>query len=288
MSTLVGYGVSPWGIGAWGDGYSEIVQGFGKAYAVGDRVVRVEMTVEPLHTSILGEGDALNPRSWQILDPATRKLWNLLSVRQVNSKTFEILTLESLPRYFTELELSSGELRTVDEVPFPTLSFLFNGCYLAVNDTPETRLAANGILQKDITNAIVPSVYDSNSQAYSDLSSGTLDIDSAGDYTTQFGETLVRKLILRRLIAKKGDFFHLPNYGLGLRVKEPLPVSDLRKLAAAIEQEINKEPEVQASKVKLSYSASASVLNVFIQVRLQPDGQVAQFPLVVPTGLVQL
>lgn len=295
MSHYIGYGVSPWGTGPWGDGYPETgpdAQG-GKAYAVGDRVVRVELEIEPLHFAITGFGDALNPRSWQIQDPATGRLWNLLSVRQVDNKIYEILTLESLPRYFTELELASFDLVTLDGIPYPTLRFLFNGCYLAVNNTSDSRLTANGVVQKDITNAMVPQINADTSQlaigtVYGDLVSGTLEIDSAGDYTSQSGVPFVKKLILRRLIARKGDFFHLPDYGIGLRVKEPLPVNDLRKLAAAIEQEVNKEPEVQASKANLSYSASASALNVQILVRLKPNGQTAQVALTVPTGLVQL
>ncbi len=284
----------PWGLGSWGTSYdSGIVESNGLAYAVGDRVVRVELTAEPLHFSNTGEGDALNPRTWRIQDPATGRLWTLLSVRQVDSKTFEILTLESLPKHFTELELASFDLVTVLGVPFPTLQFLFNGCYLAANNTSDSRLTANGVVQKDITNAIAPTSTTSSGDLnggnpYGDLVSGTLEIDSAGDYTSQSGVSFVKKLILRRLIAKKGDFFHIPSYGVGLRVKEPLPVNDLRKLAAAIEQEVNREPEVQASKANLSYSASASALNVQVLVRLKPNGQTAQVSLTVPTGLVQL
>jgi len=282
MSHYIGYGVSPWGTGPWGDGYPETgpdAQG-GKAYAIGDRVVRVQLEIEPLHFAITGFGDALNPRSWQIQDPATGRLWNLLSVRQVDNKTYEILTLETLPRYFTELELASFDLVTVDGIPYPTLRFPFNGCYLSVNNTADSRLAASGVVQKDYKLVI--------GAGYGDLESGTLEINSSGDYVSESGVSFVKKLILRRLIAKKGDFFHLPNYGIGLRVKEPLPVNDLRKLAAAIEQEVNKEPEVQASKANLSYSASAAALNVQILVRLKPNGQTAQVALTVPTGLVQL
>lgn len=290
MSPLVGYGVSPWGSGSWGSiGYTAPGFNLGKAYAVGDRIVRVALSAEPMHLSVTGTGDALNPRTWSVQDPATGRVWTLLSVRPTDDSTYDLLTLETLPKHFTQLVVSSDTLLAQDRVPFPTVQFFFNGCYLAVNNTAESKLAANGVIQKDLTNAMLPAQNDALlSSSYRELTAGTLEIDSAGDYTTQFGADLVRKLILRRLIAKPGDFFHLPRYGLGLRVKEPLPASDLRKLAAAIEEQVNQEPEVQASKVNLSYSASAAALNVFIQVRLRPNGQVAQIPLVVPTGLVQL
>jgi len=289
MSPLVGYGVSPWGTGFYGDGYSELTtETDGRAYAVGDRVVRVELLVEPLHLSTTGLGDALNPRTWKIQDLATSKEWTLMAVKQVSDLVYEILTFEQLPKHFTELELSSATLRDVIQVPFPTLRFLFNGCHLAATNTSDAALVAKGVVQRDLFNAMLPPLTDDRGNSYSDMVSGTLVINSAGDYAPQSGADFIRKLILRQLIASPGDFFHLPNFGVGLRVKEPLPVNDLRKLAAAIEEQVNRNPEVEASKASLSYSASASALLVQVSVKLRPDGQIAQIPLVVPTGAIQL
>jgi len=285
----VGYGVSPWGTGYWGDGNAEISTGSdGVAYAVGNRVVRVNLAVEPLHVSTSGTGDALNPRTWKIQNLATGQVWTLMAVKMLTDTSYEILTLEPLPKHFTELELSTVGLRDVIQTPFSSMEFLFNGCYLASENTPETALASKGITQTDLFNALTAPLTDGAGNSYSEMVSGTLVVDSAGNYEMQSGADLVRKLILRRLIAKPGDFFHLPNYGLGLRVKEPLPVSDLRKLAAAIEEQVNQEPEVQASKASLSYSASASALIVRLKVQLRPDGQIADIPLVVPTGAIAL
>ncbi len=279
----------PWGLGSWGTSYdSGIVESNGLAYAVGDRVVRVELTVEPLHTSTSGSGDALNPKSWKIENPATGQLWTLMAVRMVSAQIYEILTFEQLPKHFTELKLSSVGLRDVLQVPLPLLEFLFNGCYRASENTPEASLVAKGVTQRDLYNAMTSPLSDGFGNAYSEMVSGTLVVNAAGDYESQAGATLAKKLVLRRLIAKPGDFFHLPTYGLGLRVKEPLPVNDLRKLAAAIEEQVNQEPEVQASKASLSYSASASALIVQLKVQLRPDGQIAEIPLVVPTGAVSL
>lgn len=115
----------------------------------------------------------------------------------------------------------------------------------------------------------------------------TLRITTGGDYASQSGEALVKKLILRRLISKPGDFFHLPNYGVGLRVKEPIPTVDLRKLAVQIEQQINLEPEVAESRANLSYAAGTGMLVVSVKVRLKATGDVIQADLAVPSGAVQ-
>ena len=288
--SIYGFGVSPWGTGQWGDAEPEAIPGgigYGRAYAVGDRVVRVELSHEPLHLVSTGVGDALNPRTWKIQNLATGQQWTLMAVREVSAQVYEILTFEVLPKHFTELELSTGTLLDKDRVPLPTLEFLFNGCYLAATNTSSNRAAAQGYFQQDIENAVVPAM-GAGEQQYSEMVSGTLRVDATGDYTNQYGADLVHKLILRRLIAKPGDFFHLPYYGVGLAVKEALPVNNLRMLAAAIEAQVKLEPEVQACKANLSYSASAAVLNVMLKVQLAPDGQIAQIPLVVPTGIVQL
>lgn len=278
------YGTGPYGSGYWGGGSVLSFEEFGKAYATGDRIVRIELVTEPLHSTTTGAGDALNPRTWQITDPTSGKSWTSLAVREVSSKIFEILTLEVLPKHFTSLSLGTITLKSVSGVPFPTLAFPFNGNFLAINNTDESRTAARGYLPKDLANV---QVAPATTGAAADMVGGTLQIESSGDYATMYGEALVRKLILRRLVSKKGDFFHLPDYGLGLREKEPLPTSDLRKLAAAIEQDVALEPEVEAVKANLSYSAAASALIVQMKVRLKPTGQQAQIALTVPTGTVQ-
>jgi hypothetical protein len=118
--------------------------------------------------------------------------------------------------------------------------------------------------------------------------SGTLVIEADGDYASMTGAALIKKLILRRLTTKPGDFFHLPEYGIGLREKEPLPVADLRKLAKAIELQVAQEPEVGAVKATLAYSASAETLNVRVQAQLKATGQQVDVAVAVPTGQVVL
>lgn len=287
MSHSSGYGISPWGTGYWGEGIVASLDESGRAYAVGDRVVRVELITEPLHTNTTTVGSALNPRTWAITDPATMKTWTVMAVKELQPKVYDILTLEPLPKHFTEMRLSTSTLQSFLSIPFPTLAFLFNGAFLAANNTTEAQTASRGYLMQDLANQPTPPLQDI-SGIYSDLVGGTLEIDAAGDYISQHGAALVRKLIIRRLLSKPGDFFHLPEYGVGLRVKEPIPTSDLRKLAVIIEEQAALEPEVQAVKANLAYSAAANALEVRVRVKLAPTGQEADVAVTVPTGLVQL
>lgn len=283
-----GYGINNYGTGAYGDGAYSTLAPYGSAFASGDRVVRVTFTVEPLHFLTTGTGDVLNPRTWTLTEPSTGKIYTVMAVKEVSKLIYEILTLEPFPNHFSTLTLSTATLLTADRVPYPTLSFSFDGVFLNANVSDESKTVARGYYPKDIANTQVPLQADPTiGVQYGEMVGGTLTVTSAGDYESMSGEALVKKLILRRLVSKKGEFFHLPNYGIGLREKEPLPVVDLRALAVSIEQQVALEPEVAAVKANLAYSANASALVIQLKVQIRPTGSVVQVALAVPTGAIQ-
>lgn len=288
MTYTGAYGTGTYGTGAWGglptDLELELV-----AYAVGDRLLRIELSMEPRHRSTTGPGDVLNPRSWRVLNQQTGIQWTILSVKQISETVYELITLESFPKYQQTLTVQTIGMMSHTGSPFPTASADFNGCYLNVSNTQDAQTAARGYYIQDLTNLPVPpmdvSVLD---QAQGSLVGGTLQIDSGGNYTVEYGPALVKKLIMRRLIARPGDFFHLPDYGLGLREKETLPRVELKKLAAAIEEAVRQEPEVADVRANLSYSAAASALIIQLKVLLKATGQVMGVSLNLNPNAVQL
>lgn len=289
---MSGYGTQSYGTGYWGLDGSSLPTSEATAYAVGDRKVRIILASEPLHATNTVVGSALNPRTWSITQPSTGKVWTVLSVAMLDAFTYEIVTLEIFPNHFGQLELSTSTLQTVMGIPFPSIAVLFNGAYLDANSTDQKKTTARGYSPKDIANVQSPYTAANSDQLqigvpYNDMVSGTLKINSGGDYASMSGESLVKKLILRRLISKPGDFFHLPNYGAGLREKEPIPTVELRKIAAQIEQQVALEPEVAESRASLSYAASASALIIQLKVRLKASGDVVQVALTVPSGAMQ-
>lgn len=96
---------------------------------------------------------------------------------------------------------------------------------------------------------------------------------SAGDYGLHSGVPFVKKMILRRLMTAPGDFFHLPTYGVGLKVKEPLPVQRLVSLRKLIELQLAKEPEIEALSVNLTQYAESNVLLVDIKGRVRKTSE---------------
>jgi len=252
---------------------------FTRVVAVSDRVVQVVLSVEPLHLASTGAGDALNPSTWSITVVSTGRVLTPIAVEMVDAFTYNILTLQSFASALVDMQLATSTLLDSNSVPFPALSATFKGAYASNDATHDTRTAASGYALSDLAN---------KPTAIQDYVGGTLQISSAGDYVTQSGPELLQKLIIRRVVSKPGDFFHLPKYGVGLREKEPLPVVDLRKLAKAIEMQVAEEPEVAEVKASLSYAASAGTLNIGVKVRMRTTGQQVAVAMAVPTGVVQL
>lgn len=275
---MSGYGTQTYGTGSWGLNGSSLPTANATVYAVGDRKVRIILDSEPQHSGSTLTGDALNPRTWNLTQPSTGKVWTVMSVAMVDKFTYDLVTLEIFPNHFGTLELETTTLVAVTGLPFPTITGTFNGAYLDANSTNEKRTTARGYSPKDIANVQTP---------LEDMVGGTLQITSGGDYASMSGDALIRKLILRRLISKRGDFFHLPEYGAGLREKEPVPTVDLRKIAVEIEQQVALEKEVAESRASLTYAAGASALIINVKARIKPSGDVVQVALPVPTGSMQ-
>jgi len=54
-----------------------------------------------------------------------------------------------------------------------------------------------------------------------------------------------------------GDFFHIPTYGLGVRMKEPIPPSDLGRLKTAVETQVpSLIPEVSSANATITLDAN--------------------------------
>lgn len=267
------YGLAPYGVG---NAFLPVDEG-GRTFAAGDRIVRVRLSFQALAGDSTRAGDATNPLTWEVLSVGTGRVLTPLSVRQLDTYTFEILTLQLLDPSKTDMQLRTTSLKAADGGPVGTLQWTFPGSTLVSNVNPQTKTTAAALAMRDIANPQTP-----NSPV-----GGTLQITSAGDYKSVTGEALIRKLIIRRLISKRGDFFHLPQYGAGLRVKDTMANVDLRKLSKELEAQIKFEPEVEAAAVGLSYTAGAQALVVQMRVKLRQTGQEVSVSMAVPSGTMQ-
>lgn len=280
MTATGGWGLGYWGTGPWGTGAIAAAEGevFGRIYATGDRRVRMILTFEPAHQSSNTVGDALCPRTWIITNPDTGKRFHVLSVAQISATEYDLNTLEMLETALIQLRLTAPSLRYVNGAPVTGFVIDFAGQVATYNATAQAQNAAAGYALRDVANPPTP-----NSPV-----GGTLEVTSEGDYKSVSGAPLVRKLIMRRLVSKPGDFFHLPAYGAGLNEKIPLAATDLRRLTKLIEDQVLLEPDVSAVKVSLSMIAASQTLVVQMQVRLKQTGETVAVGLSVSNGAVQL
>lgn len=259
-----GLGIDDFGLLPYGDAAGSIGVGLASARAVSTREVDVTTSNLVQDNSPFLAGDALNPNTWMLQRLDTFAFLHVVEVVQVGTYTYRLLLLEELGPVAATHRVSSTSLLDVGGSPIVSpRSADFLGLLDANTLTVADRLANRRVRTRDFANPQLPG---------SAFLAGTLQIDPSGDYKLESGAALVRKLILRRLMSSPGDFFHLPNYGIGFRVKEPLPVSDLVKLKAAVEEQCAKEPEVEAAVASLSLSTSG-VLNVAVSARLRKTGE---------------
>lgn len=263
------YGLDGWGLfDSWGDPQSSIIVPAGTAFASSTNTVRVNLGAAVKDESPLVVGDVYNPRTWAVRRMDTDKQFTVLAVRNVEEFTYDILTLEPFGSHFTEHELSTQTLQdeTGSLIGEPR-AWIFVGVLESVTTPMKRRYAV-----RDLANA--PTAVLANAL------SGTLQIGTDGDYKLMQGPDLVRKLVLRRIVSHPGDFYHLPNYGIGLRVKEPLPVSDLIALESEIRRQVQTEPEVEDAKV--SVAQSSNVLSLRIRIKMKQSGDLIDVPIDIP------
>lgn len=268
--TAQGYGISSYGTMPYGQGDNAALF-IVSAIATSERSFIVELSKAPGASSTIGTGDALNPQTWTLIRQDTGEEFVILAITPTDQdRCFEFFVLEKLGSAGVTHRISSsnlvdgnGQLITAPEF------FDFKGVVFV----PSTK--TRGLV--DIANPPVPGVGDS----------GGWSVDSSGNYELESGIPLYKKLILRRLSTIPGGFFHLPEYGFGIRLKEPVLTSDLPKLQNAIQRALFEEPEFSSVKVRLTLDTSG-VLTITVRVELQSNSQVISMAIPVSPSTVEL
>ncbi len=97
---------------------------------------------------------------------------------------------------------------------------------------------------------------------------GQFQINDRGDIAVETRLQGVRKRILRRITTARGGFFHLPAYGTAQPVKTIKRPAELIALAAELQRQIEREPEVVRAQVHVATDPVDTTL-VMISVRAQ-------------------
>ena len=275
--TFAGYGRDPWGLSPWGasalgDGIHLV-----SAVALSTREVQVTLSGLALAEAQTAPGDALNPATWVLQRLDTMEYLNVVAVRPASPTAYILTTVQEFGAADVTHRVSSTTLLDPSGILLaPPRAADYLGILAADKATQDAMIARRQAISRDIANPQLPPP--------GGLLAGTLIVNAAGDYEMEAGTPLVKKLILRRLTSSPGDFFHLPEYGIGFKVKDPVPSSDLVKLRAAVELQVRREPEVQDVAATL-YLQPGNVLYIQLKARLR-TGDVIDVGLPAPTLVV--
>jgi len=229
-----GYGIAPEG-----------AMGFGAEAGVG--IGAIPVLAVPILSGLIevtldsADPDALDPLSWTVSDGIN--FIAVVIVQHVGGLTY---------RLFLAAPMIPGVTYTVTFVCGGSIGF-------------ENPIAPAGIEQ--------PAPFDvANPQLVRDAGLhdppplGQLQVNDRGDFGLDNRIQNLRKRILRRLSTFRGGFALLPDYGAAQGVKNLLLPGTLQTLAAEIESQIKREPEVVAVRVSVVRTA-LQVVTVSVSAR---------------------
>lgn len=243
------FGISPWGLGAWGSAGPLYVV---SAIATTTHTVRVTLSVRPRAVAPTAPGDAYNPETWYVTSDDLTITRTVLTVSRISNKVFDLYLLQDLGNVRSTWRVGSDVLLSASDTLITPPSYVtFRG--VEISDAARRPV----LVPRDLA----------NNQAAQSVANGTLQPSSAGGYATQSGVELLKKLIWRRITTTPGGFFHLgESYGTELKLKQFARENDLIAMRAKLEQQIREEPDVDAVAVELSLSGSG-VLQVRARVQ---------------------
>lgn len=277
-----GWGKDEWGTSPWGSAVPQASLAIQNARALSTKEIEVTLNRDPQAIAATVDGDSLNPDTWVLQRLDTGFFFSVITVRQTGPATVVLTVLQDLGSVLVDHRVLTTTLldsngNAISNTPLN--QFDFKGVLDAEFKDAITRAQRAADVVRDIANPPLP--------ARDPIASigGTLLINSFGDYELESGEALLRKLIIRRLVTQSGAFFHLPEYGIGLGVKELLPASNLILLRTEIIREIQREPEVVAADATLLLG-NQNDLTVQIRAKLATSGDTVVFGFrLTPDGL---
>lgn len=273
--TLPGWGVSPWGTGPFGMPADLVIE---YAFAISTHEVVVVLNKPPKDVFYLLDGDVRNPNSWRVSTPTPLQYLQVAECRPYNAPLqWTVRTIQALPNSTGIARVEGTSLLDANGALIGLPNYAdFAGVTEKATSTPTELAVTRGSASRDLANNPVPVIGGAEGNL-----SGTL-IIKAGDYALVDGAALLRKLITRRLTTVPGDFFHIPNYGVGLQVKQPIVGGNIVRFRAQVERELLLEPDV--AQVAVSVVQSNNTLTIQVRAVLAKTGQQVSVGLYAPIG----
>lgn len=259
----MGFGISAYGLGPYGSVAAVTTITVIEAWAISTHGVRVGLSSEPLHSDTYADGDALNPTSWQIVNADTGHAITVVAAEMFDTTQVDLTTLDALGDHLETHAVTAVGLLSIDGfVVTDPLSATFLGVVQTIDPIESVR--SEDFRDRDLAAQPFQSTRGTGA-------GGALSIAADGDFETESGLSLTRKLVLRRLSTRRGAFRHLPQFGIeGFAEKEPIvSSSDLSTRLREIEDQALQEPDAQSARATGSLDRSGVA---FIQLAVQCSG----------------
>jgi hypothetical protein len=206
-----------------------------------------------LAESAIGDGDALNPQTWEVLNGANPL--TVLATRVVGLTGVELRTAEAF-----------GTWRDIH-----TVRCLFLRSATGLLIVAPRSATFRGVVEEGDRELNPLARYDflNNPVGGSEVG-GTLQVTAGGSYARDSGLSLIRKMVIRRLLTTPGAYFAIPpaDFGSDLQVKVQFSPSNLPQMKRSIEDEIRKEPDVEDVSVALTYKDGALIIQARVKALL--------------------
>lgn len=231
--------------------------------------LRAFFSSEPRHVSPLGSTDVTNRLNWTL--NRTAGLGGVPVLEGVENAIAQPSAIVGFPGMWS-VDIRTNQpvlLAATYQAILSTAVVSATGVYAIA--APWDRASCPGIVSTRDRARLQPASTRGGLDIHYDLFRGTFQLDPRRDIGLHGGTGYVKKRIIRRLITRKGGFFHLPDYGADLRVKELLRTTDLALIRDEVERQVRREEEVEAVTVELA-RPSQGVLVVSVRARTSLGG----------------
>lgn len=235
----MGFGIIPFGTGPFGATGTIAIAA---AWATTTHGVRVTLSDEVAHTDSFAPGDATNPLTWAVANLTTGATLTVAMAVMADDLAVDLTLLEPLG---DDLETLSVVATGLVDVTGAALSSPISGTFAGLTETVDPVDAVRvDFRDRDLANPIT--------QAARGFGvGGTLVIGDDGDFETESGGQLLRKLVLRRLNTRRDAFRHLPGYGCLTPEKEPIATGgDLVSYLREVERQAKQEPDAVDARAR--------------------------------------
>jgi hypothetical protein len=226
---------------------------------------RVFFSAEPKHISPLGADDVLLRDNWTIslvsgpdgvTEPVVELVENVVARTDVAAGVWGVDVRMDRPL------IQRAEYLIIGGAAISSADGAFT-----LSPNPDDRDQFEGCSKMPVRGQKKPAEIDPRLDFYYDTFAGVYRLSSGNDYQTHGGRDALWKRIIRRIISAPSGFYHLEDYGAGVKVKGPFDPTRVGKLRLDILEQVRREEEVLAAKVDVRSDAQVLFINVVAKAR---------------------